>query len=137
MNGRNTDGTFAKGNAGRPKGARNKKTVAVAALLEGQSEELTQTAINKALEGDSIALRLCMERIAPAPKDQTVSFDLPSMDNALDAAKAAGSVLSAVSKGDLTPIEGTRVMGLIDSYRRVLELTDIEHRLQALENGTP
>jgi len=137
MNGRNTDGTFATGNSGRPKGARNKKTVAITSLLDGQSEALTQTAINKALEGDSIALRLCMERIAPAPKDQTVSFGLPNMNNALDAAEAAASVLCAVSNGDLTPIEGTRVMGLIDSYRRVLELTDIEHRLQALENGTP
>ena len=56
------------------------------------------------------------------------------MNNALDAAKAAGSVLNAVSDGELTPIEATRVMGLIDSYRRVLELTDIEHRLQALEH---
>lgn len=35
--------------------------------------------------------------------------------------------------GDLTPIEATRVMGLIDSYRRTLELTEIEQRLQALE----
>lgn len=134
MNGRNTDGTFARGNAGRPKGARNKKTVAIAALLEGQSEELTQTAISKALEGDSTALRLCLDRIAPAPKDVAVSFAMPRMNNALDAAKAAGSVLNAVSDGELTPIEATRVMGLIDSYRRVLELTDIEHRLQALEH---
>ena len=30
-------------------------------------------------------------------------------------------------------IKGTRVMGLIDSYRRTLELTEIEERLQALE----
>lgn len=134
MNGRNTDGTFARGNAGRPKGARNKKTVAIAALLEGQSEELTQTAISKALEGDSTALRLCLDRIAPAPKDVAVSFAMPRMNNALDAAKAAGSVLNAVSDGELTPIEATRVMSLIDSYRRVLELTDIEHRLQALEH---
>lgn len=35
----------------------------------------------------------------------------------------------------LTPIEGIRVMGLIDSYRRVLELTDIETRLHALEHA--
>ena len=28
-----------------------------------------------------------------------------------------------------------RVMGLIDSYRRTLELTEIEERLQALENA--
>ena len=88
---------------------------------------------SKALEGDSVALRLCMERIAPAPKDQPVSFRLPKMKNALDASEAAGNVLTAVSEGELTPIEATRVMGLIDSYRRTLELTEIEARLQALE----
>ena len=74
-----------------------------------------------------------MERIAPAPKDQPVSFSLPKMKNAMDASKAAGSVLAAVSEGDLTPIEATRVMGLIDSYRRTLELTEIEEPLQRLE----
>jgi hypothetical protein len=94
---------------------------------------LTQTTVTKALEGDSIALRLCMERIAPAPKDQPVSFSLPKIKNALDASEAAGSVLKAVSNGELTPIEATRVMGLIDSFRRTLELTEIEQRLQALE----
>ena len=94
---------------------------------------MTQTAVTKALEGDNIALRLCMERVAPAPKDQPISFSLPKMNNALDASEAAGSVLKAVSSGELTPIEATRAMGLIDSYRRTLELTNIEKRLQALE----
>ena len=56
------------------------------------------------------------------------------MNNALDAAEAAGSVLGAVSEGMLTPIEATRVMGLIDSYRRTLELTEIEYRLKVLED---
>ena len=133
--GRNTAGKFTSGNTGRPKGARNKKTIAIESLLEGQAETLTQTAISKALEGDGLALRLCMERIAPAPKDNPVSFTLPQMNNALDASQAAGSVLTAVSEGNLTPIEATRVMGLIDSYRRTLELTEIDERLQALENA--
>ena len=57
------------------------------------------------------------------------------MHNAMDASEAAGSVLTAVSDGELTPIEATRVMGLIDSYRRTLELTEIEQRLQALEEN--
>ena len=134
-NGRNTAGKFTSGNSGRPKGAKNKKTLAVESLLEGQAEALTQTAISKALDGDSMALRLCMERIVPAPKDNPVVFALPQMSNALDASQAAGSVLTAVSNGNLTPIEATRVMGLIDSYRRTLELTEIEERLQALENA--
>ena len=132
-NGRNTAGQFTEGNCGRPKGSRNKATIAIESLLQGQAEALTQTAVKKALEGDSMALRLCMERIAPAPKDQPVSFSLPKMNNSLEASEAAGSVLTAVSEGELTPIEATRVMGLIDSYRRTLELTDIEERLRTVE----
>ena len=132
-NGRNTAGQFSAGNSGRPRGSRNKATIAIESLLQGQAEELTQIAIKKALEGDTVALRLCMDRIAPAPKDHPVLFSIPKMNNAMDASEAAGSVLTAVSEGELTPIEATRVMGLIDSYRRTLELTEIERRLQALE----
>ena len=132
-NGRNTAGQFSAGNSGRPKGLRNKATLAIESLLQGQAEALTQTAVTKALEGDSVALRLCMERIASAPKDQPISFSLPKMNSALDASEAAVSVLTAVSDGAPTPIEATRVMGLINSYRRTLELTEIEQRLQALE----
>ena len=98
-NGRNTAGQFSAGNSGRPKGSRNKATIAIESLLQGQAEALIQTGVSIALEGDSFALRLCMERIAPAPKDQPISFSLPKMNNALDASEAAGSVLTAVSDG--------------------------------------
>ena len=134
-NGRNMAGQFSAGNSGRPRGSRNKATIAIESLLEGQAEALTQTAIAKALEGDSVALRLCMDRIAPLPKDAAVTFSMPTMGNALDVAEAARNVLRAVSEGVLTPIEATRVMGLIDSYRRTLELTEIEERLLALEGN--
>ena len=133
QNGRNTDGKFSDRNTGRPKGSRNKATIAIESLLEGQAEALTQTAISKALDGDSIALRLCLDRIAPPMKDKPVVFPLPQMHDAMGASLAAGSVLNAVSDGALTPIEGTRVMSLIDSYRRTLELTEVECRLNALE----
>ena len=135
INGRNTAGQFTEGNSGKPKGSRNKATIAIENLLKGQAEALTQTAISKALDGDSMALRLCMDRIAPLPKDNTISFTLPHMESANDASKAAGSVLKAVSIGEITPIEGSRVMGLIDSFRRTLELIVIEHRIQALESN--
>ena len=134
-NGRNTAGQFSAGNSGRPRGSRNKATIAIENLIEGQAEALTQTVIKKALEGDSVALRLCMERIAPPPKDAPVTFSMPIMSNAMDASVAAGNVLTAVSEGELTPLEATRVMGLVDSYRRTLELTAIEERLKALENS--
>ena len=130
---RNPDGTFANGNSGRPRGTRNKATQAVLGLLENATGQLTQTAINRALEGDTAALRLCLERICPVRKDIPVEFDLPPMRTASDAAKAAAAILDAVSSGAITPIESTSIMSLVDSYRRTLEATDFVQRLEALE----
>jgi hypothetical protein len=126
-------GKFAAGNPGKPKGARHKVTRAVEALLEGQSEQFTQAAIDKALEGDATALRLCLERIAPARKDSPVQFDLPPITGASEAARAAQAVVQAVSEGSITPLEGAAVMGLVDSYRRTLETSELEQRIASLE----
>jgi hypothetical protein len=135
-NGRNTDGTFAPGNPGKPKGARHRATQAVLTLLEGEAEALTRKAVETALAGDMAALRLCLERIAPPRKDAPVTFNLPPMRSATDAAKAAGAVLDAVALGDLTPTEGTHIMALVETFRRTLETTEIESRLAALEGGS-
>jgi hypothetical protein len=136
MNGRSADGTFTTGNSGRPKGARNRATQAVLALLEGEGEALTRKAIEMALAGDGVALRLCLDRIAPPRKDSPVTFPLHRMATAHDAAQAAGAVLEAVADGELTPVEGAQVMGLVDIYRRTLEVTELEARIAALEGGS-
>lgn len=131
--GRNSDGTFAPGNPGKPKGTRHKATQAALALLEGDGEAITRKAVQMALAGDATALRLCLERIAPPRKDAPVLFTVPSMTTAGDAAKAAGAVLQSVSEGDLTPIEGAHVMALIEGFRRTLEVTELETRIAKLE----
>lgn len=111
----------------------------VEALLSGEAEGLARITVDLALAGDTTALRLALERIAPARKGNPVTFDLPPVHCAEDAARAAGAVLEAVAVGDLTPCEAVACMGLIDSYRRVLETTELELRLSALEaaNGKP
>jgi hypothetical protein len=126
-------GKFAKGNPGRPAGARHEVTRAVEALLEGEVEALTRKAIEKALEGDMIALRLCLDRIAPARKDSPIVVKVPVLKTAKDAGKAAAQIIASVSEGKLTPIEGASVMALVDSYRRTLEITEIEERISAIE----
>jgi len=131
--GRNTDGTFGPGNSGKPKGTRHKATQAALALLDGEAEALTRQAVTMALGGDATALRLCLERIAPPRRDAPVTFDLPPMETARDAAKAAGAVLGAVADGDLTPTEGAHIMALVEGFRRTLETTELEARLAALE----
>jgi len=104
------------------------------ALLDGEAEELTRTAIEAALSGDPTALRLCLERIAPPRKDAPVSFELPPMKSARDAAQAAQAVLKAVSEGEVTPLEGASIMALVETYRKTLETTELEARMQELES---
>lgn len=133
--GRNTDGTFAPGNPGKPKGARHKATQAALAILDGEGAALTRKAVELALAGDTSALRLCLERIVPPRRDAPVQFDLPRMETARDAAKGAGAVLDAVALGDLTPTEGAHLMALVETFRRTLETTELEARVSALEEG--
>jgi hypothetical protein len=133
--GRNTDGTFAPGNPGKPRGARHRATQAALALLDGQAEALTRKAVELALGGDGAALRLCLERIAPPRRDAPVAFPLPAMTCARDAAHAAAAVLGAVSEGDLTPTEGAQIMALVEAWRRTFETTEIEARMAVLEGA--
>lgn len=133
--GRRSDGTFAPGNqlGGSKQGARHRVTRAVEALLEGQHEELTKMAIGKALEGDMVALRLCLDRIAPPRKDSPVSFALPAVRSAADAVEASVAVLSAVADGNITPDEAGRVMALLTAHKAIVEAGDHEARLKVLE----
>ena len=62
---------------GRPKGARNNATVLAEALLYGEVEAITRKVIDKALEGDMTALRLCLDRLLAPRRERPVAFKLP------------------------------------------------------------
>jgi hypothetical protein len=118
---------------GRPKGARNRATLALEALLDGQAEALTQKAIELALAGDITALRLCLDRILPTRKDRPVTFGMPPISSAGDAKAASGALLAAVSEGRLTPNEAAEIGKLIEAYVKAAELTEVLARIDNLE----
>src|SRR5690242_17622219 len=64
--------------AGRPRGSRNRASLEMEGLLEGAVPRLTQQAIDRALEGSDLALRLCMQRILPVLRSRPVALDLPA-----------------------------------------------------------
>jgi hypothetical protein len=119
--------------AGRPKGAKNRTTLAVEALLEGEAEDITRRAIERAKEGDLTAIRLCLDRVAPARKDRPVSFVLPEIETAEDSAKASSVILAACAAGILSPGEAAEVMALVSAHVRTLEVVELERRIAALE----
>jgi hypothetical protein len=128
---------FAPGKSGnpngRPKGARNKTTLAAEALLEGEAETLTRKLIGKAKEGDISALRFCLDRICPIRRDRLVTVEMPEIRSAEDASKAAAAVLAACAAGEISTAEAADLMDLVATYVRLLEIGEIEARLRVLE----
>jgi Family of unknown function (DUF5681) len=118
---------------GRPKGARNRVTQAVEALIDGQGQALGAKAIEKALEGDSTMLRALLSTLVAPRRERTVEFELPKIESAADARKASSAVITACAAGELSPHEATEIMGLISTHVRTIEFAELEARLTAVE----
>jgi hypothetical protein len=71
----------------------NPTLLAMEALLDGEAEAITRVAVDKAKEGDTTALRLCLERILPPRKDRPVSFSLPQLGTVTDAPAATAAIV--------------------------------------------
>ena len=133
----NTKGRFQPGNRGKPKGARHRVTLAVEELLDGEAEALTRKAVEMALGGDTTAMRLCLERLAPPRRDRPVSFDMAPIATVQDIAEAGRALMSRVAQGEMTPTEAGEVMRLFEGLAKTIEISDLERRIKALEEGAP
>jgi hypothetical protein len=101
---------------GRPKGSRNKATLVMEALLEGEAENIIGKVIEKAKEGHFPAMRFLGDRLLAPQRSRTVQFELPPIEKPEDAQKAAAAVLAACANGELAPSEATNFMSLIQAY---------------------
>ena len=130
-------GKFQPGQSGNPagkaKGTRNATTLALEALLDGEAAALTRKAIELAQDGDTVALRLCLDRLLPPRKDRPITFALPPITTTDDLPLATGAIVAAVAAGELTPAEASEISKTLDVHVRAIEATDLHKRLAALE----
>ena len=133
------DSRWKKGQSGNPNGraagSRNRATLAIEALLEGEGEALTRKAIELAKAGDMQALRLCMDRLAPPRKDSPVAFDLPEIKTLNDAVPAMGALVKAVGRGELTPAEAAELTKMVQAFAKIIETVELEDRVRKLEEA--
>ncbi|MFL9987129.1 DUF5681 domain-containing protein [Paraburkholderia sediminicola] len=131
--------TFRKGKsgnpAGKPKGARDKRTE-LRELLRPRAAELVQKAVELALAGDTTALRICIDRIIPTIKAKDAPIGIGGLTGSL--AEQGQAVLAAMAAGEITPDEANAVMAAIAAQVRIVEADELEKRIAALEaqNGS-
>ncbi len=122
---------------GRPRGALNRTTLALRAIMADQGQAIIETLIGQALAGDVAAGRAILERLVPVVRETPVdagAVALPELSAAnLPAAMAA--VVQAVASGSITPGQGEKLVAMLQGFAKAVELQEIEQRIAALEGG--
>ena len=135
---------FKKGVSGNPsgrkKGVPNKRGV-IAGVLDKISTEkgldvkqaIIEKLIDSALDGDTQSIKLIMDRLEPAykPVSPPISLDarLPS-----DNIKRAEKLLDLTAQGKILPDETKMLIDGMKSVLQIKEFTEMEQRIEALEN---
>jgi hypothetical protein len=122
---RNWRGRFVKGVSGnptgRPRGIVSETTRIAILLLSERAPELVNAAIDRALAGKDMPLKLCLDKIIPAPKDQPVAFVMPALGNAADLPGAMAALWDAVAEGELTPAQAATLSQALEAQTRAIE----------------
>jgi hypothetical protein len=107
---------FKKGQSGnpngRPKGSLNRATLACQELLQGEAEAITRKAIDMALQGDMMAIKLCMERIIASRREPLINVKLPKIEKQADLPIFTAALLAAVTCGELSIAEAQSLQAL-------------------------
>jgi hypothetical protein len=120
---------------GRPPGSRNKIGSVVQEALESHAETLMKKCVMLALQGNLTAMKLCIERLVPAPRQRVIKFKLPAIKTITDLTVASEAVVRGATRGQLTPSEGQSFTAMLDDRRRMMESKELDSRVRALEEG--
>lgn len=122
--------------AGKPRGTISKNSK-LRELLIPHAEELINTLITLAKNGDTNALRLCIERLIPRVRTETVKFSLPE-DKDLSRPESltyiGAELIKSIANEQLTPEQGKAVVDVLAYQLKAIELQEIEARITSIEH---
>lgn len=104
-------------------------------LLEPHRAELIAKTVELAKAGDPQCIKLCLERLAPTPRQEAEKVVVPGLADAITLKDKATAILAAVANGQISAEAGHRLMALLDVYRGAAIADDHERRLAAIEQG--
>ncbi len=118
----------------RPAGSRNKVTLAAANIIEEQAAAISERAVDMALDGDRAMIKMVLERVVPVKKSVPIRLpDMPKVNSVADASRLTGFVLSSISEGKLSPVDGEIISRSCQRHLQALQVSDLEQRLAELE----
>lgn len=137
---RDAEGKFlpgGPGGPGRPRGPTQSELVRT--LIEPHRGALIERALALTTHADPFAaaqgLRLCLERLAPAPKQEPEKVIVSGLADAHTVEDKARAIIAAVGAGEISAESGERLLRMVDVLAKTVDLGQIERRLADLEAG--
>jgi hypothetical protein len=128
---------FKPGQSGNPRGtragSRNRATLALDALAEGEASDVLKATVERAKGGDTSAAALILSRVWPQRRGRPTPMPLPPVKTPADLVGATGALIAAMAAGDLTAEEAQAAASVLQVHRAALETLELEARVAALE----
>lgn len=119
---------------GRPKGSRNKNKRLLEAL-EDDLPQLIEATKKRALQGDTAALRLLLERLIPAKKSESSTIAIRNLKRTKTLTEKANVIMDAIANGKIPPDIGTSLIAALGNTAKITELDELIRRVEALEEN--
>ncbi|HEX4409938.1 MAG TPA: hypothetical protein VH206_14290 [Xanthobacteraceae bacterium] len=109
-------------------------SAALATAWREHAPDIIATALLLARRGDVPALRLILERVAPA-KGRLLTLDLPKVQSVADVPILQKRLVELVASGSMTIEEAAGMSGILQNYISSVEVVEHETRLAAIEQS--
>jgi hypothetical protein len=110
--------------AGRTPGAKLRKAI------EAKADDILQSVINAAIDGDMGACKMLLDRITPTLKPQALSITLPVVEGL---AAQGDEIIKATVTGQIPPDVGAQLITALSNQGKLVELQELSERLSRLE----
>lgn len=118
---------------GRPKGRRNNNMLSLQRLVEENGPKLLVKAMSEAAKGDVPLLRLFAKDQLDRTRDHLPPLGPLPLGTIAELTQAQQIIIDQVASGILSPVQGARVLELIEHRRKGIETQDLAERMDTLE----
>jgi len=102
--------------------------------MSQHAEELIDKAVELAKMGSEPALKLCIDKILPNKKYDTIKIQMyGQISNMKDVMKMSGTILESLCEGMIAPEQAKQVCDVLDIHSSNIEKVEISNRIDKLE----
>lgn len=128
---RTSKGQFKKGVSGNPSGRPKSESTVLREKLIENSDKVFSLLMEKLDEGDSAALKMCLDRLVPPLKAVTVPVEIDSIGDTLS--EKVHSVFTAATRGQVSSDTASHLINALAGVAKIQEISELEQRITELE----